>query len=190
MIKNSATKKYLTGAVLLFIILLIICISSVFVINKEKEKVKTISNDLSIANKEDVVALKRAIRNYETTADAVQNLLVDKNDVFSFISEVENIAKNSGNKIDVQNIDLFDVLKNGELVRNIGQEDPERTHGKFVMNLRVDGGWDEVSSFLLKMENFPKHTNIEALKLNSVFDAETKEQSWSTNFSIVTTTTN
>lgn len=188
MIKNSGTKKYLILSSIMFIILLTISISAILLINKEKTKVTAISNDLSIANKEDVVALKRAIRNYEASADSVQSLLVDKDGVFDFINEVENIAKKSGNVIDVQNIDLFDVLKGGELVRNTGQEELERTHGKFIMNLSVMGNWEEVSSFLLKMENFPKHTNIEAMKLNSVFDSETKRQSWSANFNIVTTT--
>jgi hypothetical protein len=188
MIKNSGTKKYLVISIILFIVLLASSVFALFVINKEKEKVKTISNDLSIANKEDVVALKRAIRNYEASADSIQNLLVDKNEVFNFISEVENLVKDSGATVDVQNIDLFDVLKNGEMVRNVGQEVAERTHGKFVMNLRVEGGWIAVSSFLLKMENFPKHISIEALKLNSVFDPGTKRQYWSANFNIVTTT--
>lgn len=185
---KSNTKKYFFSSLALFIVALVACVLFLFVINNEKEKVKSISNDLSIANKEDVVALKRAIRNYEASADAVKNLLVDKDQVFEFISNVEELGEDSGAVVTVQNIELFDVLKKNELVRNIGVENPGRTHGKFVMSIRVEGRWEAVSSFLLKMESFPKHTSIEAMSLSSIFDQKSGAQSWSANFNIITTT--
>lgn len=185
--KNN-TKKYFVISISMFFITLVLSLMFLFVINNEKEKVKSISNDLSIANKEDVVALKRAIRSYEESADAVKNLLVNKDQVFEFISDVEDLGEESGAVVTVQNIELFDVLKKNELVRNIGVDNPGRTHGKFVMSLRLEGSWEAVSSFLLKMESFPKHTNIEAMSLNSVFDSKTGAQSWSANFNVITTT--
>jgi cell division protein FtsB len=185
--KNS-TKKYFILSVIILIVALVLFVVSLFFINQEKEKVKQLSNDLSIAQKEDVVALKRAIRNYEASADLVKNLLVDKEKVFDFISEVELLAKNSGAAVSVQNIDLFDVVKGEQLVRNTGVETPGRIHGKFVMSLRVEGSWEAVSEFLLKMESFPKHTIIDSVSLNSVFDATTKRQTWVGNFNIITTT--
>jgi hypothetical protein len=185
---KSSTKKYFIISVSLFVVSLVLCGFFLFLINAEKEKVKTLSNDLSIANKEDVVALKRAIRNYEESADAVKNLLVDKEKVFDFISNVEDLGEDSGALITVQNIELFDVLKGDELVRNIGVENPGRTHGKFVMSIKAEGDWEAISSFLLKMESFPKHTNIEAMNLSSIFDSKTGAQSWSANFNVITTT--
>ncbi len=182
------TKKYLILSILSLVIVVAISVFAIIFINSEKAKVTELSNELMIASREDVVALKRAIRNYETSADAVADLLVDKNDVFSFINEVELLAENSGAEAVVENIDLFDVVKNGELVRYDGKENPERTHGKFLMNMKVDGSWEAVAGFLLKMENFPKHTLIDALRLNSVIDPETQAQTWSANFNIITTT--
>lgn len=185
--KNN-TKKYFIFATTSFVLSLILLSVFIFLINSEKEKVKTLAGDLSIAQKEDVVALKRAIRNYEESADLVSGLLVDKEKVFDFISEVEGLAKQSGATASVDNIDLFDVVKGGLLVQNTGQENPDRTHGKFLMSMRVEGGWSAVSAFLLKMESFPKHTVIEAVSLNSVFDPVTKNQRWVANFNIITTT--
>lgn len=185
--KNN-TKKYLFLSSLLFILTFITVFIFIYFINLEKEKVKSLSEDLSIAQKEDIVTLKRAIRNYEESADLVKNILVDKEKVFEFISEVENLARQNETQVAVQNIDLFDVVKGGELVRNTGEVNPERTHGKFVMSIKVEGSWDAVSSFLLKMESFPKHTIIDSVSLNSVFDPLTKNQRWVANFNIITTT--
>lgn len=186
--KNNPTKKYLIISSCVFVITTLIFFFFLFLINLEKEKVENLSNELTIAKKEDVVALKRAIRSYEESADNVKSLLVDKDKVFDFISDVEQLARDSGADVTVENIDLFDVLSNKELVRNTGQENPERTHGKFVMSLKVEGSWEAVSSFLLKMENFPKHTIIESVKFNSVFNAQNRTQRWSVNFNIITTT--
>lgn len=188
MSKEISTKKYFITSVVLFFVLLSVTIFALVVISKEKEKVKTISSDLSIANKEDVVALKRAIRNYEESADSVQNMLVDKDEIFLFITDIERIAGQSGALITVQNIDLFDVLKNKELVRSTGQENPGRTHGKFMMTAQVSGNWEEVSTFLLKVENLPRHSLIESFRLNSVFDSTTGQQSWAANLNLITTT--
>lgn len=185
---KSSTKKYLIIAVIIFFIQVILIGVTLFRINQEKEKLTVLSNDLSIANKEDVVALKRAIRNYEASGDVVKNLLVNKDNVFDFIGEVESLAKQNGAVASVQNIELFDVLKNDELVRNTGEDNPTRTHGKLVMSIKVDGGWDSIASFLLKMENYPKHVSIEAMRLNSIFDSQTKRQTWSADFNLVTTT--
>lgn len=92
----NSTKKYLSIAIVVFVILIIATIFSLFVISNEKEKLRTISNELSIANKEDVVTLKRAIRNYEESAGSVDDFLVGKDEVFVFIGDVEKIAKDSG----------------------------------------------------------------------------------------------
>jgi hypothetical protein len=186
--KSLSTKKYFIISIVIFVVLLLATILVLVLISKEKEKVKSISSELSIANKEDVVALKRAIRKYEDSADFVENSLVDKEDVFLFISDIEQMAKKSGSVFAVQNIDLFDVVKNKELVRSTGQENPDRTHGKFVMSIRADGNWEEVSTFLLMVENVPKHTEIESFRLSSIFDSETKAQSWSANLNLITTT--
>jgi hypothetical protein len=185
--KNN-TKKYLIISGILFVVSLSVFVISILFINKEKELLKGLSNDLSIAQKEDVVALKRAIRNYEESADLVKNLLVDKDKIFEFISDVESLAKESDSIAAVQNIDLFDVVKDGSLVPNTGAENPERTHGKFVMSIKVEGSWESVYSFLLKMESYPKHTFIDSVSLNSVFDYVTKRQRWVANFNIITTT--
>lgn len=185
--KNN-TKIYFITALSFFVFLLILCFVAVFFVNKEKNKTDELSNDLSIANKEDVVALKRALRNYEASSDSVKSLLVDKDSIFDFIGEIERLAKAGGARALVQNIELFDVIGKGELVRNTGTINSDRTHGKFAMNMTVDGSWDSITSFLLKMENFPKHTSVEALRLNSVFDSKTGRQSWTANFNIITTT--
>lgn len=182
------TKKYLIIWIVIFASLLIGALLSLFFINKERLKNQNLVDELSIASKEDVVTLKRAIRNYEENANKVENILVDKNEVFTFINEVESLAKSSGGVVTVQGIDLFDVLKSGESVRSDGQNNAERDHGKFVMNVRVDGSWDAVTKFLLKMENIPKHSQIQALRLVSVFDSNTKNTKWSGNFNIITTT--
>lgn len=185
--KNS-TKKYLILSVSTFLVFVVVFFVFVFIVNSEKSKTKSLSDDLSIAKKEDVVALKRAIRNYEESADSVVELLVDKDKVFDFISEVENLARQSRAQATVENIDLFDVVKSGELIRNTGTENTERTHGKFIMSMKVEGSWEAVSSFLLKMESYPKHTIIDSVKFNSVFDSVTKNQRWVANFNIITTT--
>jgi len=185
--KNN-TKKYFIFSSIFFILSVTVIASFIYFINLEKSKVKSLSDDLSIAKKEDVVALKRAIRSYEESADLVKSIIVDKEKVFEFISDVENLARQSKTQASVQNIDLFDVVKGGELVRNTGEVNPERTHGKFVMSIKVEGSWDAVSSFLLKMESFPKHTIIDSVSLNSVFDPLTKNQRWVANFNIITTT--
>lgn len=186
--KQLSTKKYLGISAGIFCILLVAVFVVLFILEKEKEKLRVISNDLSIANKEDVVTLKRAIRNYEESADSIENVLVNRDDIFIFISDVERLAKESGAVVAIQNIDLFDVLKNGEMVRTGGEEVVERTHGKFIMNVRVDGDWEAVSLFLLKMENIPKHALIDSFKLSSIFDPKTNTQTWSGNFNIITTT--
>ncbi len=185
---KNLTKKYFLLSTVLFIISVCIFIFVIFIIEKEKEKVRLISNDLSIANKEDVVVLKRAIRNYESSADSVENLLVKKDNVFSFISEIEAIANQNGSVASVQSIELFNVLKDGQLIKDTGETVPERTHGRLVINMKVDGSWEDISSFLLKMENFPKHLEIDAVRLSSVFDQNTKKQSWSSNFNIIVST--
>lgn len=184
----NKTKKYLIITTTIFVLVLISVIVFLYLINIEKEKTKELANELSIANKEDVVALKRAIRNYELNASMVESLIVDKDDVFVFINDIEKIAKDGGAVISVQSIDLFDVLNNGELIRYTGQDNPERAYGKFVMNIRVDGSWESVTKFLLKMESIPKHSVIEALRLVSVFDSNKKTSTWSGNFNIITTT--
>lgn len=186
--KLISTKKYFITAIILFVILFSMTIFSLFIISKEKEKVKAISKDLTIANKEDVVTLKRAIRNYEASADYVQDMLVDKDEIFLFITDIERLAQQSGAQIAVQNVDLFDVLESKELVRSTGQENPDRTHGKFMMSAQVTGDWEEVSTFLLKVENLTKHSVIETFRLNSVFDAQTGKQSWTANLNLITTT--
>jgi hypothetical protein len=182
------TKKYLIINLIIFAFSLILFLSLFFLINQKKEEVRVISSDLQIANKEDVVALKRAIRNYEQRADVIEGLLVDKENIFGFIEDVENLAKSEDALISVQNIDLFDVLRNGNLVRNTGSTNPERKHGKFVMSLKIEGSWESVSRFLLKMENYPKQTSVEAVKFNSVFDSQSSRQSWVANFNVITST--
>lgn len=186
--EKNPTKKYLIISIIVFVACLSLAMIGLFLVKKEQQKTATLSDDLSIATREDVVALKRAIRSYEESADTIKGLLVNKDNIFEFISEVENLAKQDGAIVSVQNIDLFDVVAGGEMVRNTGVENTERTHGKFLMNVRVDGNWDSVSNFLLKMESFPKHTSIEAVRISSVFDSQTKKQTWSANFNIITTT--
>lgn len=184
----NKTKKYLTISIVIFILIAVSVSVFIFLINTEKKNIKDLSNQLSIANKEDVVALKRAIRNYETNAELVESLIVDKDQIFTFISEIEDLAKKNGATVSVQNIELFDVLNNGEMIKNSGQDNPDRSHGKFVMNVRVDGNWDSVAKFLLKMENIPRHSVIEALRIVSVFDSQKKLSNWSGAFNIITTT--
>lgn len=182
------TKKYLLTSIILFVLLLILTISSIVFLNFEKNKNNTLKNDLSLAVKEDVVALKRSIRKYEETTEKINSYIVDKEEVFSFINEIENLAKKEGGVVTVQGIDLFDVLKSGEIVRHEGLDNPERSHGKFLMNIRVDGSWDVVTGFLLKIENIPRHLQIESVKIVSVYDNNTKTEKWSGNFNIITTT--
>lgn len=182
------TKKYLLMSSILFVCLVLLTISSILFLNFERDKTQKLINDLSLATKEDVVSLKRSIRKYEETTNQLNSYLVDKDEVFAFINEIETLAKKGRGIVTVQGIDLFDVLKSGETVRHEGVDNPDRIHGKFVMNIRVDGSWESVTKFLLKMENIPRHSQIESLRLVSIYDVNTKSTKWSGNFNIITTT--
>lgn len=182
------TSKRLKLATAIFLVVLISLIALHFIIKKTIDNTVDLKQNLEKENKEDLITIKRGIRNYEKHRGVIENLLIDKDQVFSFIGDVENIASNSGLVPSIQSIELYDVLTTGEVLSVTTKEAKGRSHGKLSMVVSVSGDWDSVISFLIKLENIPKHVEVDALRLSSVFDSVTKNYSWTASFSILATT--
>ena len=182
---KKTNRNLIITAILFVIILAAVIVAYVFISNTTKEN-SALRTDLLVANRGDIVSLKRAIRNYETHRETVNDLLVDKNRVFAFITDVERIASDSRLDSSVMSVDLFDVLNSGEIINSQASRagGTDRSHGNLELVIRVTGDWDSVVAFLLKMETIPQQAYIKAVRISSGFDAASQQSVWSAIFDI------
>lgn len=184
------TNKKLILTSIIFIIILVSVIILQIMINKTADNAVELRQELVNTSGEDIVTLKRAIRNFENHKDVIDNLILDKDKAFVFISNIEQLSKDSGLNSSVDSISLSDVLKSGEIIPVTSKDagGPKRSYGQLNMVISVDGEWNEIISFLIKLENIPQQAVIDALRLSSVFDQTTKKTSWKASFNILATT--
>ena len=187
---TKKTKNQLIISSLIFIIILSSVSVLYLMINKTAKNTIELRQELVVASKEDIVTLKRAIRNYEKHSDVVDEIIVDRNKAFAFIGDIETLATNSGLSSTVENVELLDVLKSGKTISANSKDsnDQDRLHGQLKIILSVDGEWDEIISFLIKLENIPPQAVIDSIRLSTVFDQATKKTGWSASFNILATT--
>lgn len=184
------TKNRLTISIMIFSILFVGLLFLHFIIIKKIKDNVVLRQELEILKKEDIITLKRAIRNYETHSDVINNFILDKNKAFVFIEEIETLAKESNLNSSVQSVELLNVLTSGKTAPSpLSEKDKEkRSHGQLDMKIGVTGEWDDVSSFLIKLENIPKRIIIKEVRFSSVFDGETKNSKWTVLFNILAMT--
>jgi len=181
------TKKGLMVSIILFIILMASVVVLYVMINETAKNTILLKQELVDSSKEDIVTLKRAIRNYEKHKSVVEDLVINKNNAFAFIGDIEKIALDSGLVASVDLAELSDVLSSGAIVE-VNSGGPKRSHGQLQMTMGVDGEWDEIISFLIKLENIPQQAIIDSVRLSTVYDQETKSTGWTASFNILAIT--
>jgi hypothetical protein len=124
-----------------------------FIENKVSQNVQ-LKTDLENIKNSDLLSLKNIIRELDDNSSAINDLFIPKDTVFSFINEIENLAKRNNLLVGIQGIEVVDVGPDGVEGEDIPEE--ERLYGKINLVIRTEGDWTNVTRYLLILENYPK----------------------------------
>jgi len=183
---TTNTKKHLMVALTIFAISFVGSIGFYVVIAHQKQQVSDLRLDVSMAGFEDVVTLKRAIRMFEAYETELDTLVVDKDDLFIFIDDIDRLAQQGGATVSIQTVLVEEVGNDGKKYKDGDLKPEQRSHGLLTLSMRLEGEWEAVMNFLLQIEAIPRKMDLHNLRLASVHDRETGIATWSALFNVVT----
>jgi hypothetical protein len=182
----AKTKQKLVIALVASVLALAASIGFYFMVSAKLTAVTQLREDVSRAKTEDIVTLKRAIRAFEDRSALLDDLLISETSLFSFVGDIERLAKQTGALASVENIAVIDVGNDGAEYALDTITEEQRSHGVLTLTVRLQGSWEELVSFLLQAEQLPYQTTIDAVRFASLYDAKTGVQTWTALFELVT----
>ena len=183
----AKTKQKLLIMLVVGVLALAVSVGLYLMVSAKFSAVTQLREDVDRAKTEDIVTLKRAIRAFEDRAAVLDDLLITEDALFGFVGDIERLAKQTGALAAVENIVVVDVGTDGVEYASGAVLDELRSHGVLTLTVRLQGSWEELTSFLLQVEQLPYQTTIDAVRFASLYDAKTGIQTWTALFELVTT---
>ncbi len=183
----AKTKQKLIIMLVACVLALVVSIGFYLMVASKLSAVTQLREDVSRARTEDIVTLKRAIRAFEDRSALLDELLISPSSLFSFVGDIERLAKQTGALASVENIAVIDIGNDGVEYAVDTLPTEERSHGVLTLTVRLQGTWEELVSFLLQAEQLPYQTTIDEVRFASLYDAKTGIQTWTALFELVTT---
>lgn len=171
--KHKTATKY---GVIVSVIFLVLCISGVIFIkvkidSKRESIVKKYEVVNVLRNESDIFALQQSLQSNKKEIDTLLSYIVKEDGVVAYVETLEKAAKLNGAELAVEKIDLEDGLGKKRVIDSNGKSkiDDVRTYGRLIIRLKVEGSWAEVMSFVSTLEQLPKNTVINEMRVSSVF---------------------
>lgn len=187
---NNLSKNIFVFSLVFFILSLSASLIFYLMIKNMTNEMSVLYEDLVEVSREDVTTLKRSIKKYKEFNYPLDNVLIEKDSAFLFIEEIQDLANLGGLESEVLSVELYDVLENNSLkkVGTLNEGSVNRKNGQLKINMNVFGTWESLVTFLVRLENIPKHIFVDQVKLSSNFNTEINNVVWKASFSIRATT--
>ncbi len=130
---------------------------------------ETVSNSPSINELENKLVLA------ENAIEFFENIYIDSDNVIEFISFLEQLAVSSDIELNIQT--LNSSAENNSTLSSLGHE----TVG---VSLGLRGSWDNLSIFIIMLENLQYHIKINELRVSRTPDVDDMDK-WTANISFV-----
>lgn len=164
--KNNTLIK-LIFSITLTAILIVSNIYVISLINNDLEEIAENKKEIIVEQnkKNDFSNVSQKIRQLEVIENRIDEVLIDEDEVVGFIGFLEKIAEESGISVSVGRVDFSD-----------GED--ENKLGVLSMSLSFSGSWEEVNSYINRIEDL---TYVK--KINSIRFSENNDV-WSVNFTL------
>lgn len=164
--KNNTLIK-LIFSITLTVILIVSNIYVISLINNDLEEIAESKKEIIVEqNKKNTFSnVNQKIRQLEVVENRIDEVLISEDEVVGFIGFLENLAEESGISVSVGRVDFSD-----------GEDDNKL--GVLSMSLSFSGSWEEVNSYINRIEDL---TYVK--KINSIRFSENNDI-WSVNFTL------
>jgi len=189
--KYKTSTKYRLIANIVFLVVLIF--GTYFMHSKIMSMKESVADNYkviaSLREDTNVLLLQQELQSNRENVDKLLSYIVTKDNVVSYVELLENAGNANGASVTIENIDLEDGFGKKRVVDEKGNSQIKdvRTYGELKVKLKVEGSWQEVMSFVATIENLKKSTEVEDMRISSVF--ENGNVSWVANLVIRALTT-
>jgi len=159
--KQNKTNKKLILLILLTSILLIGAISLYLIISSKTKKVLELKEIASSTQDVDIVSIRQQLNQLTEEIEDIDNYFIDSENVAQFLDRLDLLATDVF--FEIQSVDLEEAKFYG---------------GELGITMKASGEWSDVINFIIKIENLDKKILIDAVRLSSVFNTDTKTNSW------------
>ena len=140
-------------------------------INKNTEMISNSASELNIqvAKEKQLKLSKNIIDDTEADRNKLDTFFVSRDDIVSFIQEIESLASSAGISIEINSVEVNDYVLAGRVSEVIE-----------VLNLTLstNGSWSGNFYFLNLLETMPYKIDVSRLNLQSKINSISKTTSW------------
>lgn len=163
--KRSITT--LTSAILLNVVILVVLGLIFYEVRHKNQQISSVQNEISFESKK-IDRLKNLQTLVETTSgdrELLDHYFLSKDNLVEFISLVEQLAKDAGVKVGLD---------------NVGEEESENSqYLNLRMNISTSGSWSDVLRYIAMLENLPYVVKLDNFILQRSLDGDEKTVVWS-----------
>lgn len=175
-------------AIFAFLLAALISVYLITVQNKD-DLLKTKKEVMSVGDY-DLFLLRQSLQKLQPKIDQVNNYFIDKDSAVLFLEKIEELARESGLVVNIQNVDLVQKTRDKKIYLEDEVEiEKINSHGELSMTVQVSGTWSGIMTFLATIEGLDKKVIVKGVRISAVTDSETGSSSWSAIFELYGYTT-
>lgn len=168
--KSNTLKKIIFSVVVIIGFLVVDIIFLIHTNNAINEisvlKKEVVKESIPLKNISETRSKTQQLQNIE---EELNSLIIEENQVVSFIGIVEDLSSQNNLSIEINNVDFSEPEKENDL-------------GSLGMTFQVRGAWSSVTRFITEIENVSYLVNIESLRLSAF--SNSGGVGWSANISL------
>jgi len=170
---KSNTIQKIIFSVLIIVAILVFNIFVMITANNQIDKIVEVRKEIitESATATNLSDTKRKIEELKVVDSRLNNILIEKGKIVNFISLIEETSNDLGVDIQIFEVDFND-----------SSDDKVKVLGELEMDFQILGSWQQITTFLQRVESLPYVINIESLRFS--INNSPDSIGWNANFTL------